>query len=85
MKLFCCKKTTRFVLALFNVCFFVGFQDPSGHSNLGAMLHLVGKLREAEASYLRALELAPEDANTRVNLKRLRNVMRAKGVTTLED
>ncbi len=33
---------------------FNDFQDPSAHMNLGAMLHLVGKLEEAEEKYLAA-------------------------------
>ena len=43
--------------------------------NLGAMLHINNKLREAESSYLEALRLKPDDATTTQNLKKLRNLM----------
>jgi Flp pilus assembly protein TadD len=36
------------------------FQSATAHMNLGAMYHMNGKLKEAEASYLRALELKPD-------------------------
>uniref|UniRef100_A0A3Q2WSV9 Uncharacterized protein n=1 Tax=Haplochromis burtoni TaxID=8153 RepID=A0A3Q2WSV9_HAPBU len=39
--------------------------------NLGAILHLNGKLQEAEANYLRALQLKPDDAITQSNLRKL--------------
>ena len=55
-------------------------QDPSAHMNLGAMLHLVGKLTEAEERYLSAWKLHPGDAATRTNLERLHNIMRKKGL-----
>ena len=45
------------------------------HRNLGAILHLTGQLREAEAAYLTALRLSPGDHVTEVNLARLHNVM----------
>lgn len=41
--------------------------------NLGAMLHYNGKLREAELSYLNALQLQPNDDVTRANLGKLRS------------
>lgn len=44
--------------------------------NLGAILHLNGKLPEAEANYLRALQLKPDDAITQSNLRKLRNIMK---------
>ena len=55
-------------------------QDPSAHMNLGAMLHLVGKLKEAENHYLTAWSLNPGDPSTRTNLERLHNIMRAKRI-----
>ena len=48
--------------------------------NLGAMLHLVGKLREAESHYLTAWKLNPGDPSTKTNLERLHNIMRAKRI-----
>jgi hypothetical protein len=50
--------------------------------NLGAMLHLVGKLSEAEDRYLSAWRLNPGDSVTKTNLERLHNIMRKKGVPT---
>ena len=69
--------------------------------NLGAMLHLVGKLKEAEEEYLSAWTLATSSnqhqrtankvqysehlasKNTiKVNLKRLHNIMKSKGMPT---
>lgn len=43
--------------------------------NLGAMLHVNGKLLEAESSYLAALRLKPEDPITQNNLQKLRNLL----------
>ncbi|KAL7882584.1 hypothetical protein SRHO_G00002420 [Serrasalmus rhombeus] len=43
--------------------------------NLGAILHLNGKLQEAEANYLLALQLKPDDLITQSNLRKLWNVM----------
>lgn len=51
------------------------FQDSSSHSNLGAMLHLSGKLTEAEASYRRALQLDPDDVTTLTNVHKLRHLL----------
>lgn len=48
--------------------------------NLGAMLHLVGKLSEAEGHYLEALSLRPHDQATKINIQRLHRVMAAKGM-----
>ena len=50
--------------------------------NLGAMLHLVGKLPEAEDHYLKAWNLNPGDQATRTNIQRLHNIMRKKGLNT---
>lgn len=50
--------------------------------NLGAILHLNGKLSEAEANYLRALQLKPDDAITQSNLRKLWNIMERQGVRT---
>lgn len=55
-------------------------QDASAHMNLGAMLHLEGKLGEAESHYLIALGLNPADQSTKVNLGRLHNLMKRKGL-----
>lgn len=43
--------------------------------NLGAILHINGKLAEAERSYLSALKLKPDDSMTMANLQKLRNLM----------
>lgn len=50
--------------------------------NLGAMLHVNGKLIEAEQSYLEALRLKPEDNITRANLQKLRHLLNKKGIAT---
>lgn len=47
--------------------------------NLGAMLHVNGKLAEAEQSYMTALRLKPDDVVTQNNLKKLRSLMQQKG------
>jgi Flp pilus assembly protein TadD len=52
--------------------------------NLGACLHLVGKLSEAETHYLEAARLSPGDRTTEINMGRLHNVMRKKGMKTKE-
>ncbi len=62
--------------------FFSSFQDASSHMNLGAMLHLVGKLTEAEDHYLTALRLEPGNQATATNIQRLHNIMRSKGLKT---
>jgi Flp pilus assembly protein TadD len=46
--------------------------------NLGAMLHVNGKLIEAEISYLEALRLKPDDAITQNNLAKLRHLLNQK-------
>ena len=43
--------------------------------NLGAMYHVNGKLKDAERSYRRALELKPNDNTTKQNLAKLRSLM----------
>lgn len=48
--------------------------------NLGAMLHVNGKLLEAEASYLNALRLKPDDGITQNNLQKLSNLLVKKGI-----
>jgi len=48
--------------------------DPNhaeAHNNLGAMLHVSGRLDEAAAHYRRAFELRPDNAEARSNLGRL--------------
>lgn len=49
-------------------------QNPAAHMNLGAILHVQGKLDEAEKSYGRALELRPGDQLTEENLNKLRSL-----------
>lgn len=51
--------------------------------NLGAILHLNGKLQEAEANYLRALQLKPDDTITQSNLRKLWNIMEKQGLRTM--
>ncbi|XP_077450508.1 protein O-mannosyl-transferase TMTC2-like [Stigmatopora argus] len=58
---------------------------PAALMNLGAILHLNGKLTEAEDNYLRALRLKPDDAITRSNLRKLWNIMERQGVATRMD
>ncbi|KAM8910394.1 protein O-mannosyl-transferase TMTC2-like isoform 2-T2 [Spinachia spinachia] len=53
---------------------------PAALMNLGAILHLNGKLPEAEANYLRALQLKPDDAITQSNLRKLWNIMERQGL-----
>ena len=36
-------------------------QEATSHMNLGAMLHVNGKLEEAEQSYLAALRIRPDE------------------------
>lgn len=50
--------------------------------NLGAILHLNGKLPEAEANYLRTLQLKPDDVITQSNLRKLWNIMERQGLRT---
>lgn len=58
------------------------FQYPAALMNLGAILHLNGKLRDAEANYLRALQLKPDDTITQSNLRKLWNIMEKQGLRT---
>ncbi|RVE72270.1 hypothetical protein OJAV_G00060180 [Oryzias javanicus] len=55
---------------------------PAALMNLGAILHLNGKLQDAEANYLRALQLKPDDTITQSNLRKLRNIMVKQGLRT---
>ena len=50
-------------------------QTATAHMNLGAILHLNGKLEEAERSYKEALRLKPDDSMTKDNLAKLQNLM----------
>lgn len=61
---------------------FFCFQYPAALMNLGAILHLNGKLQEAEANYLRALQLKPDDTITQSNLRKLWNIMEKQGLRT---
>uniref|UniRef100_A0A1A7ZHT1 Transmembrane and tetratricopeptide repeat containing 2 n=2 Tax=Nothobranchius furzeri TaxID=105023 RepID=A0A1A7ZHT1_NOTFU len=56
---------------------------PAALMNLGAILHLNGKLQKAEANYLRALQLKPDDTITQSNLRKLWNIMEKQGLRTL--
>ncbi|XP_076841965.1 protein O-mannosyl-transferase TMTC2 [Brachyhypopomus gauderio] len=56
---------------------------PAALMNLGAILHLNGKLQEAEANYLKALQLKPDDTITQSNLRKLWNIMEKQGLRTL--
>lgn len=58
------------------------FQEATSHMNLGAMLHVNGKLLEAEMSYLEALRLKPDDNITQNNLQKLRNLLSKRGIRT---
>ena len=42
--------------------------------NLGAILHVMGQLDEAENSYLEALRLKPDDSTTKMNLVKLKQL-----------
>jgi len=50
--------------------------------NLGAILHLNGKLKQAEENYLLALQLKPDDVITQSNLRKLWNIMEKQGLKT---
>lgn len=56
-------------------------KEATSHMNLGAMLHVNGKLLEAESSYLEALRLKPDDSITRTNLQKLRHLLAKKGIS----
>lgn len=58
------------------------FQYPAALMNLGAILHLNGRLQKAEANYLRALRLKPDDVITQSNLRKLWNIMEKQGLKT---
>lgn len=45
--------------------------DAHAHTNLGAILHLLGRTRKAAASYKEALRLQPGDVTTLGNLAKL--------------
>ncbi len=45
--------------------------------NLGAMLHLLGKLDEAESCHEAALRMDPGNRAAQDNLRRVRNAIRA--------
>ena len=51
------------------------FQNPVALMNLGALLHLVGNLAEAERVYLRVLSLEPGNKMTQENLIKLRTLL----------
>ncbi|XP_031411357.1 protein O-mannosyl-transferase TMTC2-like [Meleagris gallopavo] len=55
---------------------------PAALMNLGAILHLNGKLKEAEENYLLALQLKPDDVITQSNLRKLWNIMEKQGLKT---
>lgn len=45
--------------------------DARAHTNLGAILHLLGRATQAAASYREALRLQPADPTTLANLAKL--------------
>lgn len=45
--------------------------DARAHTNLGAILHLLGQAKKAAASYREALKLQPGDVTTMKNLAKL--------------
>lgn len=53
----------------------------ASHRNLGAILHLNGKLEEARKHYDEALALAPGDPQTTTNLQRLSALLHKKGLS----
>lgn len=56
-------------------------QDVPSHRNLGAILHVNGKLEEARKHYDLALTLAPGDPQTTTNLQRLAALITKKGLS----
>jgi Flp pilus assembly protein TadD len=58
--------------------------EAASHMNLGALLHLQGKLAEAEEEYIQAWTLRPGDQATRINIQRLHNIMKSRNLTTQE-
>uniref|UniRef100_J3S5C3 Protein O-mannosyl-transferase TMTC2 n=1 Tax=Crotalus adamanteus TaxID=8729 RepID=J3S5C3_CROAD len=55
---------------------------PAALMNLGAILHLNGKLLEAESNYLHALRFKPDDVITQSNLRKLWNIMEKQSLRT---
>ena len=53
-------------------------QDVTVYRNLGALLHIKGRWREAEDNYRLALQLVPDDRTTLTNLKRLHQLLASK-------
>lgn len=45
--------------------------DARAHTNLGAILHLLGRTDQAATSYRKALALQPDDPTTLANLAKL--------------
>ncbi|KAJ6651378.1 hypothetical protein lerEdw1_020951, partial [Lerista edwardsae] len=66
---------------VFNAAHMLRFY-PAALMNLGAILHLNGKLLEAEANYLHALRFKPDDVITQSNLRKLWNIMEKQGLRT---
>ncbi|XP_021933145.1 transmembrane and TPR repeat-containing protein 2-like [Zootermopsis nevadensis] len=56
-------------------------QEANSHLNLGAMLHMNGKLMEAATSYGEALRLQPDDVTTLSNIHKLHNLASKRGMT----
>ncbi|KYQ53883.1 hypothetical protein ALC60_07176, partial [Trachymyrmex zeteki] len=50
-------------------------QEARSHTNLGAILHLNGKYKQAAAAYKEALRLQPGDATTITNLHKLAAIL----------
>lgn len=74
-------------LSLFSLHHSLGLplsQYPAALMNLGAILHLNGRLPEAESNYLRALQLKPDDVITQSNLRKLWNIMERQGLRTTQ-
>jgi len=49
--------------------------EARSHTNLGAILHLNGKYKQAAAAYKEALRLQPGDATTMTNLHKLAAIL----------
>lgn len=49
--------------------------EARSHTNLGAILHLNGKYKQAAAAYSEALRLQPGDATTIMNLHKLAAIL----------
>lgn len=76
------KKKKLEIFVIFLLLFFYWYQYPAALMNLGAILHLNGKLKEAEENYLLALQLKPDDVITQSNLRKLWNIMEKQGLKT---